>query len=326
MQCLTTTIIRHTPFVCPVSGRIFYIDFTKGSILGERPIPPPLYPLSDDNPRGGERGGRGVGIKDGKFFIANYDSIFVYDKKLKLLDRITHPLFAGLHEIEVVKDGIWAASTWIDLLLKVDFKGKLLFYWYYRNDSDFLKKIKSKISPVLDFKNDYRRDLKEGLPVLKMAHINSVRSYRNNKVVVTLGSCMYPKSKGEEKLKTKETPWGYVAMLDTKTKKARLLYKRKLNFPMHNGQMLSDKLLVLNDSHQMQTLLIDIKTKKIKKKVKIPGTWLRGLAVRDNRQIFVGSSPASIYEINLQKDKIVNSINLSQNPNESIHGLCIVKR
>lgn len=326
MRCVATTIIRHTPFGRPVSGRIFYVDFAKGVILKEKSVPPPLYPLSDDNPRGGVRGGRGVGIRDGKIYIANYDSIFVYNKKLKLLERITHPLFAGLHEIEVVKDGIWAASTWIDLLLKVDFKGNILFYWYYREDRDFLKKVGRDMVPVIDFQNDYRRYLKGGVTLLKRAHINCVRFYKRNKAVVTFGQCTYSNNENKEKLRTNQASWGYVVILDTKQKFSYPLYKRKLNFPMHNGEILPDKFLVLNNSHRMENLLIDIKTKKIKKKIKVPGTWLRGLAVWSRRQIIVGSAPASIYEINLEKGRITNFMNLSRNPNEAIHGLCIVKR
>jgi len=292
-----------------------HIDFTKGKLLRQKTVPPPLYPYSNENPRGGVRGGRGVSVRKGNFYVANYDSIFVYDKKFRFKKHITHPLFSGLHEIEVVRDGIWATSTSIDLLLKVDFNGKLLSYWYYRQNKDFLKKIGQSAVPLIDFQNDYRRDLKGGFAVLKLAHINNVRLYRDTKLIVTLGQCAVDKQAFRS----------YVIMLDTETKEVQIIYKKRVTFPMHNAQMLSERLLIVNDSHRMTTLLIDLRTKKIKKKIKIPGTWLRGLAVKDNRHVIVGSSPAGIYEIDLQRETISHFINLSRNPHESIHGLCILK-
>jgi hypothetical protein len=74
----------------------------------------------------------------------------------------------------------------------------------------------------------------------------------------------------------------------------------------------------------MEVLLIGLKDKKIKKKIKIPGTWLRGLAVCDKYRIIVGASPASVYEIDLQKGEITSRFNLSLNPNEAVHGLAII--
>ena len=325
MECIATTIIRHTPFGRPVSGRIFHVDLANGAVLREKAVPPPLHPLSDDNPRGGARGGRGAAVRDGRTYIANYDSIFVYDKRLKPLRRITNPLFAGLHEIEVVKDGIWVASTWLDLLLKVDFEGRPIFRWYYRDAKDLLKKLKWDISPVIDFQNDYRKDLKGGISVLKQAHINSVRLYKGSEVVVTFGQRANQNGDGRQRPGADKASWGYVVMLNTKTGGCRLIYKKRLSFPMHNGQMLSERFLLLNDSHRMENLLIDIKTKRIEKRTKVPGTWLRGLAVCGRRKIIVGSAPAGIYEIDLEKSRVVRFMLLSKNPNEAIHGLCMVK-
>ncbi len=87
------------------------------------------------NPRGGMRGGRGIHIAEDGFYVANYDAIIKYDRHWNELGRISNQLLTGVHEIAVVRDGIWAASTHIDLAVKMNFSGQVVKSWSPRTSN-----------------------------------------------------------------------------------------------------------------------------------------------------------------------------------------------
>ena len=58
--------------------------------------------------------------------MANHDSIFAYDSDWRLVNTISHPQFADIHEIEAVGDSIWVTSAGIDAVLKVTSSGEIV--------------------------------------------------------------------------------------------------------------------------------------------------------------------------------------------------------
>jgi hypothetical protein len=55
----------------------------------------------------------------------------------------------------------------------------------------------------------------------------------------------------------------------------------------------------------------------------VPGTWLRGLAQLDGSKLLVGTAPAGIVLLDLERDAVEDHIVLSEDPNEAVHGLTL---
>ncbi len=318
MKFVVSTVVRNTPKSRPTSGRLFLCDFIEKSILKVQDIPAPLFPSSDDNPRGGVRGGRGIGVHNDFVYVASYDAIHIYDLQLQYCRSISHPLFAGIHEILVEDDGVWVTSTWLDLLLKVDFDGGVLHTWYYRNDEDLCAKLELPCNAVLEYSHDYRSDLKGGLPSLKMVHLNSIRKMGDDEYILTFGMC----KNGTEQY---DVPQFHAVRYNVVSGMATILFSHHVNFPAHNAEMLNDSKLIFNDSQAMYVVVADILKNEIQKEVSVPGTWLRGLVAYDVNAVFVGSAPAVVYQIDLERGTIVNECVLSTGLNEAVHGMAIIE-
>lgn len=118
-----------------VSGWLYVIDLESCKILQTSAGIEPPNRIHDINPRGGMRGMRGVGICNGELAVANYSSVFFFDRHWRLLRVFTHPAVAGIHEILYVEDGLWVTSCYNDLLLKFDLAGNVAEYFYTRSKS-----------------------------------------------------------------------------------------------------------------------------------------------------------------------------------------------
>ena len=113
----------------------------------------------------------------------------------------------------------------------------------------------------------------------------------------------------------------------------------------HNGLRLNGEKFIINDTWNQCVRLfgddgIEVKNIALEKfpiriqrqasrfkgilKVARPG-WLRGLAVVDDKTILVGTSPASIVQIDLETDEMAGYMQLSKDIGHSIHGLEVLK-
>src|SRR5207302_154420 len=100
MRVIATTVVRESIRGKQKTGYIYDVDWDTRSVRRRVPVPEPRYPESDDNPRGGVRGGRGVAVIPAGIVVANYDTLHTYDDDWNSLDAFSHPLFVGLHEID----------------------------------------------------------------------------------------------------------------------------------------------------------------------------------------------------------------------------------
>ncbi len=120
MRVVATTVVRESLRGKQETGWIYDVDLDTGTVVHKVPVPDPQFPNSDDNPRGGVRGGRGVAATDKGIVVANYDTLTTFDDEWNVLDSLTHPLFVGLHEIDWDGANLWLAATGLDALLRVD--------------------------------------------------------------------------------------------------------------------------------------------------------------------------------------------------------------
>ncbi len=55
------------------------------------------------------------------------------------------------------------------------------------------------------------------------------------------------------------------------------------------------------------------------------GTWLRGLEPIGSQRLLVGTAPAAIVTVDLEARHVEGKVQLSDDPHEAVHGLCVVR-
>jgi hypothetical protein len=114
-----STVVRAAPL--ENGGEVVLLDWQDKTVEAKRPIYPTRPEIEDPNPRGNARGGRGIEVTDGGVIVASYHTLRVYDRELRHLRDVSHPLMAGLHEIRSDDNGqIAVSSTSIDAVLVMD--------------------------------------------------------------------------------------------------------------------------------------------------------------------------------------------------------------
>lgn len=127
------TVVRSAPIA--QSGELVKVDWPSKRVVARHPLVPVNPDIHHDpNPRGGTRGGRGVLVNGNEVIAASYHSLHVFDRNLKPLRQISHPLFSNLHELAWDGAAMWVTSTGVDAAIKVDHSGRVLESWFARED------------------------------------------------------------------------------------------------------------------------------------------------------------------------------------------------
>lgn len=121
---LITTVCRHSGPGEP-SGFLCEVDLDSSRLLNRCPVTEPDHLHDDPNPRGGLRGARGIGFRDGIAYVANHSSVLCYDESWNPVGEISHPSCASVHDIFFEGEMLWVTSTRNDLLCGFDSAGVL---------------------------------------------------------------------------------------------------------------------------------------------------------------------------------------------------------
>lgn len=339
MRVILTTVIRHSEIGAQVTGRIIELAWPDATILRSRPAPDPMHPLSNPNPRGGLRGGRGVKVWDGHYYIANYDTVFVYDSSWRLRNRISHPLAADIHEIDVDPQGIWLSCSSHDLALKLSFDGAQIACWHLSDSPTFADHLGIQILP-LDPHHDYRRKLPTGLDHV---HLNCIQISDPNHVVLNFGRAIPDGIRARISRKVFSLPGlnsryprlrsirgilegrrNYLAEVDLERKATPRIVCHAATFrPSHNGQLWTDKSAVL--CHERGEILhLSTVTGRVTSRIPVPCRWLRGLARIDDSRLLAGTGPCGLAEVDLANGTVTRQVRLVGHPDESVHGLAVI--
>ena len=341
MKIIATTTIRHSTIGEQASGHVLEVDWTGQRIIKRFAVPDPMYPESNTNPRGGLRGGRGVKVRRGHYFVANYDTVHVYDSNWRLQDKISHPLATDIHEIDLDASGIWLSCSRYDMALKLDYGGEKLDHWHISDSPGLMRMIGVRCG-LPDLTKDYRRQMTMGLD---HTHLNCVQIGADDSLIVNLGQVkpyrqwqrigrrLLPlPAKHAHRLgpairglyKALHGSRSFIVKLNrTNSEKTRVLGEYPALRPNHNGQMLSDETSVLAaedggivihhiESHQSQL-------------IPIPASWARGIAKIEEQRLLVGIQPCAIVEVDLRSCRVTRRFELSDNPDESVHGLALIR-
>jgi len=326
MRVFLSTVVRGAPV--PRAGELISLEWKTKKILKRVPIFPSDPEVPDPNERGGVRGGRGITLTRNEVFVANCHSLLGFDYDLNPTRRITNHQFSGLHEIKLVEDGIWVSATPLGAVHKVDFNGNLQQSWWAHDD------------PVVTEKFDNRR-----FPIDKNADNRLINTQASSKLhlnhVDVHGGRVYASLNNH----------GAVLRLFP----TEVVFHEPSLKGCHNGLITDDGEILLNHSHGHTLMVCDLATGKIKRRINLgefPETakllaggkyknvpWLvrmrnfitrkrmsrplfaRGLCRLDASRVLVGVSPATVLEIDYKQGKLLDMFQLSESPNECVHGL-----
>ncbi|HUH97122.1 MAG TPA: hypothetical protein VLZ89_07180 [Anaerolineales bacterium] len=191
-RLIITAIHREAAHRCS-SGSLYVLDFEDRKLLMKTDGIEPPYRLHDQNPRGGMRGMRGLGVRNGELAVANYSSVFFFDPHWNLLRTLTHPSVAAIHEILYVDDGIWVSSTANDLLAKFDLAGQLMEFEYVRSHKNLMRQLGGPWRPgsqqgdAPNGKFDLRKRTYFKSDAYDRTHLNSMTFGPDGRLFISLG-------------------------------------------------------------------------------------------------------------------------------------------
>jgi hypothetical protein len=247
---------------------------------------PPLYSELGRRNRGGRRGFRGITRFAGLVWAATSDALFGLDPDDLQVERmISHPWMSDIHEIEAASggNGIWVASTGADGVLLVNLDQEVLdAAWFCGQPSADLR--------VRESRNDRKYHY----------HINTV--FEKEGAVYCYA------------LKT-----GEVFRVSPKPVERAIVLEKGC----HNV-LLTSKGWFRNQSCESRVLLgdrvLDLPRLGSSNEFTRPG-WLRGMTGLPNGNVVVGTSPASLYEINLDSMEIADQMFLATDVRWTVHGV-----
>jgi len=273
------------------SGKIYVVDFDSGSTEKIVPFVRPFIPKElNPSPHGGVRGFRGLAFYDGLFYVANFDSILVYDSGFELFKILTNKLFGDLHGLEIYDGVLYVVCCYPEAMVKVSLEGRVLDFWAGRHP--------------LNNGVDYRRveePKQEG-----HFHYNSVLKHTNGDTYVLSA----------------------LRSLLVNASRAKRFVFDGLIMP-HDLVELSDGTIAINNTNGSQVVTVRpdgsgyrvlyqderVVVEETDKQVGSNYGWLRGLDF-DGKNLYVGSSPACIKVVSLNGD-LVKKIQLSEDVREA---------
>jgi hypothetical protein len=269
-------------------GFLVEIDWTRKLVLRLIEAPPIFSHFSPRN-RGGRRGLRGITHFHDLIWVASCDALLGLSRTTLELDRvISHPWMAHVHEIVADSDGIWVTSTGGNGVFKVGVDQRALEAHWLNGE------------PV----DDLRVHLDRARDVF---HINTVFDREGVVFAYSMVTGQVFRPRKREGGDSEFVPFA------------------QLEAGCHNVVM-TEHGWFRNES---ATSTVHIGSRSLAMpRAGLPGEftqpgWLRGMALTPNGRFLVGSSPATIYEIDPAKMEIVDAMSLSEDVCWTIHGLFV---
>ena len=344
LQLVVTTVVRHAPLGQP-SGYVYLVDFLNKRTLMRRPVPESRFRFKDANPRGGLRGAKGVSVFGDRLVVANTDSLTVFDPTWKVAAKLSDPLMGGVHDVLAEEDGIWVTCTHADLLLKLDWSGRRLSCWTWRQATKLAAELGFQHPPAFDGSRDYRDpDSKRG-GVRNIVHLNAV-SRGSEGLLLSFGRVLSTEAYRKQMVESFLTKvalafrlrrWAHASPFhalerlrvpglrgkfygsrsclvllrpDGTTKILR--WDNQALEPNHNVVQVGPR-MVYNDTNNHRVVAVGVGPKRDERRVTIPGAppFVRGLAHLRDQVMLVGSqAPTAIYAVDLATGRIESSCEL----------------
>jgi hypothetical protein len=318
-RVIITSSVRWA-WISEVSNYFRILDLEQERVTFIAPVPESVWREHDPNPRGGQRGARGVSVHGDRLVLANAETLFVFDTSWRLLAQLTRPELSDVHEVLADADGIWVTAAGWDMLVLVGWGGERKDWWSFRHDRRLVRKLgyKRRNLPRLSPDADYRD------PRIRAAAADSVHL---NAVVRSAGGLLLSFGRiintGDG-----STSSAIVRLPDRRRFRPRraslLLHREGMDVPNHNIGEEGD-LLVFNDSSRNCLVAYDPRRGEESVAVDIPGDpgFARGLArVGPGRWLVGSQSPLAVYLVDLGHREIVSEYMLDGVENETVFGIC----
>jgi hypothetical protein len=356
-RLLVTSVVRHAGRR-EASGFVRVIDLAARRILMTSTLPESAYRDRDPNARGGLRGVRGVGALADRAVVANAERLFLFDAAWKRVGEITHPWFGGIHDILVEPDGVWVTSTSADLLLKVDWDGKVVADWDWRRDDGLVAALGFRRLPPVDRRRDHRVPDGARGGIWNVVHLNAVSrgAGRMDGLLLSFGRILSPAAyrqrwrasllgrlaraaglrrweRGdalgatvEARVGTIEGSSSAIVLVSANGASRVLRHVPGVSVPNHNILQSADRLLY-NDTNGGRLVVTHPDPDRPERTIAVPGSpsFPRGLARLSADRYLVGSKdPAAVYVMDVEAGRVETAIPLGGVPNESVYGICVL--
>jgi hypothetical protein len=320
-RVVVTSTIRWA-WVSEVSAHFRILDLESGAVTFTAPVPESTWRAVDPNPRGGQRGARGISVQGDRLVLANAESLFVFDTSWRLLRQISRPLLADIHDVLAEERGIWVTAAGCDSLVLMGWDGQLADWWTFRNDGRLVRRLGFRRAdlPKIDPKRDYR-DPRARADLFDTVHLNGVLRAGDG-MLLSFGrvnvSQDAPGSAAVVWLPDRRRAWPRRASV--------VLESRPALVPNHNLGLEGD-LLVYNDTNRDRLVAWNRRAKAEHGSAKIPGrpAFARGLAQIGPGRWLVGSQkPHAVHDVDVTAGEIVRTYALGGHENETVFGICVL--
>jgi hypothetical protein len=302
-------------------GELHKLDWQTKKVIQSIPLFPQDPDIEDDpNPRGNSRGGKGIAISGNELFVGTYHSILVFDHDLQPLRKITNPLFVNIHEICMAGENLWVSSTAIDCAVKVDRQGNTLATWWAREEK--LLQERYGLCPMAIDKDGDNRLLHIHGELSAQPHHTHLNS------VIKSGDATYVLL-NKPGIVVQIEPAVSVVLEDPAIRGA--------HSPIISPE--GDRLLLCS-SFRRAVLVFDLKSKKKMRQIDLldfarvddlyrrqpdqpfnQSIFVRGLEIVDKKTILAGISPAAVLEIDIDRGRLLDLYQHSEDVGDAVHGL-----
>lgn len=334
MQLYFTTVRRNAP---PAEGgSLVRLDWDTQRVLGSVPMAARDPQIRDPKPRGSTRGGRGIVRVGPDLVVASFHTLERFTPDLASLGGVTHPLLAGIHELDPAVDGasVWVAATSLDAALLVDIATGDLLDQRWPRESPGLQHELGLVPLSIDKAADNRATFlsEAALADPGRVHLNAVRLHQG-RLLGLLHNL------------------GVIVDLDA----GRVVVRHRSLIGAHDLVITEDGLVIVDDTRGAQVRWFDLAdgrfvrsidvrrfswVRELERSAGAPGRigrlarrWLgrpvasrplfvRGLA-RAAGRLYVGLSPAAIIEIDEASGAFVTGYQHSRDVNDCVHGLYV---
>lgn len=335
-----STVVRTAPV--HDGGEIVKLDWYQKKILDRRPIFASDPAITDPNPRGGTRGGRGIVASSDSLYVASYHSINKLDSQLQSQGRISNNNFADIHELCWEDDDIWVTSTVLDALLKVDQSGNVIDEWWPREDSVLRARFllehlsldkscdnrlaylgKSHVQPGHTHLNAVA--MLDGRPIVLLNQLGVIVRLRPTEILVE-DACLI----GAHNVVVTDN--GYIIANDTRRQSIRIYdsygkFVREIRLGCYpevrktRRRFWSRGLRIWLGERSPSFKVYWWLVKDI---IASRPIFLRGLCLTPHNTLLAGISPATIMEVDWKSGRLVDSFTYSSDVNNAIHGIVCV--
>jgi hypothetical protein len=262
--------------------------------------------------RGGDRGLRGIAFGDAVIYLAASDEIFVYDRNFRLLDSYTNQFLKCCHEIVLADGVLYLTSTNLNSILEFDTRRHLFRCGHVivREKAKLWQRSRYAYRAI-HFDPEKRSDT-----IVKLMkndlHINNVTRHNGLTMIAA-------------------TQVDALLALDGE----RLCEYARLPLGTHNAAVYRDG-VIYNDTRRDRVV---IATEKINRTFDVPTydptelmntqipndharqRFARGLCLYGDEIVVAGSSPSTASAYEISSGERLQSVNLSKDIRNCIHGL-----